>query len=32
VLALLQKPGLVDHQHAVPIAKGLNHVSADAIA
>src|SRR3954470_15337973 len=32
VLALLQEPGLVDHQHAVPIAEGLDHVSADAIA
>src|SRR4051794_20259326 len=30
-LALLQKPGLVDHQHAVPIAEDLDHVSADAI-
>src|SRR5215213_2849749 len=32
VLALLHEPGLVDHQHAVPIAEGLDHVSADAIA
>src|SRR3954451_5301630 len=30
VLAFLQKPGLVDHQHAIPIAKRLDHVSADA--
>jgi hypothetical protein len=32
VLALLDEPGLVDHQHAVPIPEGLDHVSADTIA
>src|SRR3954469_2764607 len=32
VLALLQEPGLVDHQHAVAIAERRDHVSADAIA